>query len=114
MKVEDIAQATHEMNRTFCAYLGDMSQEPWSRVPAWQRESAIAGVQAVLDGTASTPEEQHKEWMQHKIADGWVWGSEKDAEAKTHPCLVPYNELPPEQQAKDAIFRAVVVGLREF
>ena len=43
-----------------------------------------------------------------KIADGWVYGKIKDAELKTHPCCVPYEQLPVEQRAKDYIFRAIV------
>jgi hypothetical protein len=112
MKTSDIARATHEMNRLFCQLIGDFSQPPWKEAPDWQRESAAAGVQAVLDGTTQTAEDQHVQWVRQKLDDGWTYGPEKDAEKKTHPCLVPYHKLPPEQQAKDAIFRAVVHGLR--
>lgn len=111
--INKIAKATHEMNRLYCSLLGDDSQPAWEDAPEWQTSSATAGVQAVIDGTASTPEEQHQSWMDMKITDGWVYGEEKDAEKKTHFCLVPYDELPPAQQSKDAIFRAVVTGLRD-
>ncbi|CDQ41843.1 hypothetical protein [Virgibacillus salexigens] len=32
----------------------------------------------------------------------------EDAPDKTHPCLVPYNELPVEQKTKDYLFKAVI------
>jgi hypothetical protein len=35
----------------------------------------------------------------------------KDAELKTHPCLVPFEELPKFQQQKDRLFRAIVKAL---
>lgn len=38
----------------------------------------------------------------------------KDTKAKTHPCLRPFNELPPHQQAKDHLFRGIVHSLRPF
>lgn len=57
------------------------------------------------------PEASHISWSQQKLAEGWTYGPEKDPEAKTHPCLRPFDELPPEQQAKDFIFRGVVHAL---
>jgi hypothetical protein len=46
--------------------------------------------------------------MAQKKREGWVYGEEKNAEEKTHPCMVPYDQLPKEQQFKDALFGAVV------
>ena len=50
--------------------------------------------------------------MQEKINDGWVYGEVKDAEKKTHPCIVPFEELPEFQQKKDALFCAIVDSLK--
>lgn len=60
------------------------------------------------------PEVSHESWMREKLAAGWKYGPEKDAEKKEHPCLVEFAELPREQQAKDYIFRAIVHALRPF
>ena len=35
----------------------------------------------------------HEVWSQSRIKDGWTYGPERNDAAKTHPCLVPYNEL---------------------
>ena len=59
------------------------------------------------------PEASHISWMAQKVAEGWVYGEVKDPEAKTHPCIVQFDQLPKEQQAKDFIFRAVVHALRQ-
>lgn len=106
-QIETIAKATHEVNRAYCAALGDTSQVAWEDAPEWQRASACMGVTAVLLGTANTPEEQHQLWLDQKQADGWKYGEVKDPEVKTHPCFVPYEQLPVAQRAKDYIFRAV-------
>lgn len=49
--------------------------------------------------------------MQQKIDEGWVYGEVKNADEKTHPCIVPFDQLPIAQQKKDAIFRAIVKTL---
>lgn len=100
------AQAAHEANRAYCAAIGDDSQLPWDDAPDWQRASAIAGVQGALDG--NTPEQSHQSWRTQKELDGWRWGAVKDAEAKTHPCMVAYSALPPEQRAKDELYLTTV------
>lgn len=56
--------------------------------------------------------QQHEAWSRDKIADGWAYVPVKDATAKTHPALVPYDQLPEGTRRKDALFRAVVAALR--
>ncbi len=108
-----IAAITHEANREYCARFGnDHTQVAWEAAPDWQRKSAIGGVLAVLSGEAKSPEEQHESWMRLKIEDGWKYGERKDAEAKTHPCLVPYAQLDEYQRRKDHLFRAIVLALK--
>lgn len=111
ISIEDIARVCHEANREWCRVNGDDSQLPWDQAPAWQRESAIQGVRTVCDNPHATPELQHQAWMDRKLSEGWKFGEVKDAEAKTHPCLVPYDLLPPEQRRKDDLFLAVVRAL---
>ena len=106
--VERIARVAHEVNRAYCESLGDLSQQPWGLAPKWQRESARLGVYFHMANPDAGPEASHESWASEKLANGWVYGPLKDPIAKTHPCLVPFNELPQEQQAKDFLFRAVV------
>jgi hypothetical protein len=55
---------------------------------------------------------QHNAWLEEKVNDGWVYGEIKDAEAKTHPCIVPFEQLPEFQKKKDALFCAIVDSLK--
>lgn len=112
MDIKFIAQACHEGNRAICLANGDDSQKSWEDAADWQIESAIKGVQYRIDNPNATPEDQHTAWMNDKIAGGWVKGDVKDAEAKTHPQLVPYAELPAEQKLKDVLFCAIVDALK--
>lgn len=111
MKSEEIARAAHEMNRLFCNLHGDDSQPTWEEAPKWQRDSAINGVEFTLLNPDAGDSASHDNWMREKVDAGWKWGPVKDPEKLEHPCIVPFERLPPVQQAKDAIFRAVVLGL---
>lgn len=104
--IEACAKAAHEANRLYCASIGDHSQVAWSDAPDWQKDSSRKGVVGALAG--NTPEQAHESWLAEKRSAGWIYGTEKDPTAKTHPCMVPYADLPQEQRAKDAIFVAVV------
>lgn len=103
--LEAIARATHEANRAYCLANGDTSQPSWDDAPDWQRTSARHGVVGALAG--NTPEQSHEGWMREKLATGWSYGPVKDPERKQHPCMVPYEQLPPEQRGKDALFVCV-------
>lgn len=111
MTVEQIARVCHEANKGYCESIGDVSQVSWDDAPDWQKYSAVVMVGKALDG--ATPEQLHESWSAQKVGDGWVYGPVKDAEAKTHPCLVAYRDLPESQQVKDRLFVAVVRALCE-
>lgn len=99
----------HTTNAEYCAIkLNDNSQPTWEDAPQWQKDSAVNGVLYTMFDVGGNPESNHVNWMQEKIRAGWVYGDVKDVEAKTHPCLVPYEQLPEEQKAKDKLFRGVV------
>lgn len=35
----------------------------------------------------------HENWAKTKIDEGWTYGKTLDEKNKTHPCLVPYEQL---------------------
>lgn len=110
--INHIAAICHEANRAWCALNGDHSQPWWYGAPKWQRDSVINGIGHALKYPDATPSDSHANWMAQKIADGWTYGEVKDADAKTHPCIVPYDQLPEVQKKKDALFLAIVGALK--
>lgn len=106
--IEAIAKVCHQANKAVCVAFGDMSQPEWADAPEWQRTSAIKGVQFVIDNPNAPPSASHESWLAEKAATGWSYGPEKDPERKRHPCFVPYDQLPPDQRAKDHVFCAIV------
>lgn len=110
-----IAQIAHETNRAYSAAVcGDDSHAPWFAAPEWQRASSIAGVHFLIENPEATPRDTHESWLKQKQADGWVFGEVKNPTAKTHPCMLPYDELPADQRGKDAAYLGVVRGLIGF
>jgi len=43
----------------------------------------------------------HEVWAETRILQGWTYGEQRNDELKTHPCLVPYEELPEEEKEYD-------------
>ena len=112
--IEQVGKIVHEANKALCEATGDMSQKSWEEAEAWQRESAIEGIQWRLANMDAPDSAQHEQWMEDKFKDGWMYGEEIDSAAKTHPCLVPFAALPPEQQAKDVLFSAIVKAFQPW
>lgn len=112
MNVNSIARVAHEANREYCATIGDDSQRAWEDAPTWQKDSVIAGVGFHVSNPYAGDAASHNSWLAEKANTGWVFGEVKDPEAKTHPCIVPFGELPLEQQKKDTLFRAIVHALK--
>lgn len=104
---EQVAKVCHNVNKAYCESIGDNSQPSWDDAPQWQKDSAMNGVDFHMRNDV-TPEQSHENWMKEKIETGWVYGEIKDPDNKTHPCMIPYNELPVEQRTKDYLFKAVV------
>lgn len=113
MTIEQVAQVAHEINKTYCESIGDMSQPSWDNAPDWQITSTINGVNFHLRNPDATPEMSHLNWLSEKQVAGWVYGEIKDSEKKQHPCFCPYNKLPLEQRIKDYLFCQIVHSLKQ-
>lgn len=105
--IEACAKAAHETNRAFAALQGDQ-QPSWEDSTEEIRESSRKGVQKVLANPTITAEDLHAEWMSEKAKSGWKHGQVKDEKAKTHPSMVPFDQLPGPEKFKDELFRTVV------
>jgi ryanodine receptor 2 len=80
-----------------------------------------AGI-ALTDGQAVLVEKLaahvHDVWAAQRIGDGWRFGKTRDALSKSHPCLVPYDELPDPKKTYDRLMveqvikAAVALGYR--
>ena len=99
MNKENIAKICNEANKAYCEGIGDKSQHSWNNAPDGQNPEAPASA-------------SHDSWLEVKKAEGWKYGKYKDAQKKTHPCYVPYDELPEDQKKKDALFKSIVAAVK--
>ena len=59
-------------------------------------------------------EELHDDWVKAYEVMGWVYGPVRDVEQKTHPDMVPYDELDHLERDKDAVFVALCEIARKW
>lgn len=59
-------------------------------------------------------QKEHDEEVAMKLRAGWSWGPVLDEEARKHPDLLPFNQLPDPVQAKAIFFRSTVLSFRRF
>ena len=68
---------------------------------------------ALTDGQAALVEKLaahvHDVWAAQRIADGWRFGKARDDISKSHPCLVPYDELPETEKTYDRVMVEQVI-----
>lgn len=69
--------------------------------------SAVELDPALEDLVEALAAQVHAAWAQRRISEGWRHGSRRDDSAKTHPGLVPYDQLPEQERAYD---RATVIA----
>lgn len=107
---EDIARVVHAANRELQIVQGDpRPSPPWDEITEAMARDVTEGVLEVLGG--ATPEQSHAAWVERHQADGWTYGEVKDEQTKTHPLLLPWSQLPRDQQLKDNLFGAIVRAL---
>jgi hypothetical protein len=108
----DIARICHNVNKSYCESHGDFSQGGWDDIPEEIRQSAIDTVHNFFNHPF-TAEESHDNWLKFNREHGWKYGEVKDLVNKIHPDLVPFDELPIEEQTKDKLFCAVCSSFLE-
>lgn len=111
---EEIAHIAHDAARALQSILADPSipvSVPWDQLPDESKKICESGVKVARNG--ASPEILHERWADEKRAAGWTHGETKDAEAKTHPLLVPFDRMSPGDQAKDILFAAICSAMNQ-
>lgn len=68
--------------------------EPWSARDEKFRTQMLENVAQMMGPDRFTdPEAAHDSWWEAYRRMGWTYGQVRDTEKKTHPDMVPFNEL---------------------
>lgn len=63
--------------------------------------STIVLADDLVELTERLAENAHDIWAVGRISDGWTYGPKRDDDAKTHPDLIPYADLPEKEKEYD-------------
>jgi RyR domain len=89
--------------------------EPWTYRELEFRDQFVDVIRMMCGPDRKTsPEELHDDWMKAYAKMGWRYGTERNAEAKTHPDMVHFSDLHPVERAKDAVFVALCEIARQW
>jgi len=80
--------------------------ETWNNRDQLFKIQFIKTIERLCDNNAppTTPEAEHDSWMKAYEDMGWKYGPIRDTTLKTHPDMVPFDQLPKAEQIKDEIF----------
>jgi len=115
MRNDEIARVCYAANKALGAILGEGRGLSWDECGTEKKLSTMAGVRYALDSPGEvSPQRIHEEWMVDKMVKGWQYGLEEKIEGDIHyhPCMLNWEDLPPEQKLKDILFLAIVNALK--
>ena len=109
--MESVARVVHAAIRTWSTAHGQPDMPDWDAAPQWMKDSTFASIKFVLEHPEADAGAQHVQWMEQRQAQGWTYGPVRDETHKTHPMLVPFDQLPVMEQKKDDLVSAIVRAL---
>jgi hypothetical protein len=105
--ITQIAITCHEMIRGYQLAVGEPApSDPWPAAPARLRVIAVKGVERAMQHPSVA--EHHAGWVTDMEHDGWRFGKRKSWAERTHPNMVPWADLPPDERVKDELFLLIV------
>lgn len=65
----------------------------------------------LLELREAIAEHFHDVWASERVSEGWTYGEQRNNELKTHPCMVPYEDLPAPAKEYDRIMALDTIRL---
>lgn len=108
IELNRICKMCHDNNNKLMILNGESPQVGWDMLDAESQYITYKSVKKIIDDPNITAECIHNEWMNNKKLDGWVYGEVKDVTKKTHPLIVPFDQLSEIDKQKDQSFIDIV------
>ena len=106
--IEQIATIVHDALRRYSEVRGEGLKPQWEDIDPARKITTLNGVKFHFSEPDATPAEAHQFWMDEKIKTGWRFGVAYSDSEKTHPHLLPFYSLPPDQRLKAHLIKAIV------
>lgn len=116
LTTKDIAMAAWDLSDKFGQYLGIQSDVLYSeeQAPMYEEQVHRILMEASNPNQVAILSKMHDKEVSAKLKDGWRYGPELSTDEKVHPMLLPFSELPEEEQAKAIFFRTTVISFMKF
>ena len=109
MKSIYIASVAHIALAALSEFAGEQDVvHEFDKLPDAQKEGLVAGVNMLIADLNAGADARHNAWMEKMLADGWKFSKKRSDEAKTHPRLVPFDQLLKKEIAKERLLHAIV------
>lgn len=103
-----LAEACHEAVKIVSEQILSEDKKEWKLISSEDKSRLINAIRRTIDEKITDPAVAHGNWIVDMEKDGWKQGEEFSNENKTHPCMVPYDQLPTGQQTKDYIYLSIL------
>lgn len=110
-ELDGIGRVIHEALSAWNVANGQPAYDGWDTLDDAGKASTLESVQFVLSHPNVGAGAQHAQWVQQKEAAGWSYAETRDNDKKHHPMMVPFTDLPEDEQRKDALLNAIVLAL---
>ena len=102
-----IAKVIHSANRAYVDAIGGRAVNlTWEEIREEERQGLTKAISNMIIDP-QTPSVSHEQWCLAREKDGWSKDLKYDYNRKTHPNMVPYDQLPFEEQFKDHLFMGI-------
>ena len=102
-----VAKVIHSANRAYVDAIGGFTSNlSWEEIRESERLGLIHAITNMVKDP-QTPQTSHERWCVAREADGWTKDVVYNYHRKTHPNLIPYDQLPFEEQFKDQLYMGI-------